>query len=57
MVFISPQSQQRLVEVDTKTKVRQTVTSVFLAVTITTAAAALVGMIATAISYAIQSGT
>ena len=47
MPYVSPLDQHKLVAVDTKARVRTTMTTVFLAVTIVTAVAAVAAAVAT----------
>lgn len=49
MPYIHPLQERRLVDVDTKTNVHQTVTTVFLAVTIVTAVLAAIAAIVDAL--------
>ncbi|MDD5109946.1 MAG: hypothetical protein PHI63_01870 [Patescibacteria group bacterium] len=50
MIYIPPSAEKRLVAVDTKVRVRATVTTVFLAVTIVTAVAAVAAALSGAFS-------
>lgn len=54
MPYISPHDQRRLVALDTKVRVRATVTAVFLAVTIVMGVATVIGAVATAFGLPAQ---
>ena len=56
MPYIHPPQQKRLVEVDTKTNVRQTLLTVFWAVTIVTAAVSIIAAIAAGVSSLLAPG-
>lgn len=46
MAYINPNQQRRLADVDVATKVKTTMSTVFLAVTIITSAAVIIGALA-----------
>lgn len=54
MPYIHPPQQKRLAAVDTKTSVRQTLLTVFWAVTIVTAAVSIIAAIAAGVGSLLQ---
>lgn len=56
MPYISPWDERRLVELDTKVRVRTTVTAVFLAVTIVMGVVTVIATVAAAMGFSLQPG-